>query len=165
MSESKISAPVAFFVEERFVIGIAAASALIVAACISGLPSASCAALVETYGRAISFFGATAFGALLTLTYQLIARWRISILEDMSQNFPSSRSIRLLIYGYLVIGYVSLAMTIYLFVASSFAGFDNLFIATRHCSIGSDTEVASRAHQQIRLYGIFDWFKYNPSGH
>lgn len=41
---------------ERVTIGVAAADGLLTAACITGLPAASCTALVETYVRAIGTF-------------------------------------------------------------------------------------------------------------
>jgi hypothetical protein len=59
---------------ERLAIGVAAAGGLVMAACISGLPSASCAALAETYARAISVFGVTAIIALLDLVPLIVAQ-------------------------------------------------------------------------------------------
>ena len=52
---------------DRLAIGVAAAGGLVMAACISGLPSASCTALAETCAKAIGFFGVSAFVALLGL--------------------------------------------------------------------------------------------------
>lgn len=59
---------------ERLAIGVAAAGGLVMAACISGLPSASCTALVETYSKAIGFFGFSALSALVGLATLIVAQ-------------------------------------------------------------------------------------------
>jgi hypothetical protein len=53
---------------------IAVTSALIVAACISGLPSTTCAALAKTYGSAVIDFGFSAlFASTLFLFCMLVS--------------------------------------------------------------------------------------------
>jgi hypothetical protein len=128
---------------ERLAIGVAAAGGLVMAACISGLPSASCTALAETYSKAIGIFGSSAFSALLGLAVLIVAQ----------QTFLRLR----LSTGYRFLGYGFLLGAFYFFVAGAIASGGNLREATKQCFFGSDAELSARIHQQIKLAGPFDW--------
>ena len=51
----------------RIAVGLAAAGGLMCAACISGLPTATCKALAQLYGTAIGSFGAAGLSGLAIL--------------------------------------------------------------------------------------------------
>jgi len=85
MAEPK-STPFEFPTGERIVIGLGAASGLITAACISGLPSVSCTSLAQTHTLSIICFGSTALGALLALACIFFSRPRISFVKAKSAN-------------------------------------------------------------------------------
>jgi hypothetical protein len=153
MNELK-SGPSEFDIGERIAIGIAAASGLITAACISGLPSTSCTALVQTYTFSVVCFGSTALGALLSLLYIYICRPRISFVKNNSKKIMGAQ---LLIKCYRGALYCSVAITSYLFAASSFVSTQNLKDATSQCFDGSDVELAQRVHQKIKLESPFEW--------
>ena len=156
MDDQSKSSPIEFGIEERFGIGIAVASGLVMAACISGLPAMSCTALAEAYAKAVNNFGLTAFGSLLTLASMLLFRPRIARLKRTKTDDRSDRPF--LIYGYRVTIYCSLAITTYLFIGSRFAGADNLQAATEYCFFGKDAELALRVAERVKLEGPFSWF-------
>jgi hypothetical protein len=148
------SEPSEFNIAERIVIGVAAASGLITAACISGLPSTSCTALAQTYTSSVIYFGSTALGALFTLSLIFFSRPRIL---NVKNNGKKIWKPELLINFYRATVFCSLALASFLFVGSSFAGRDNLQDAARHCFQGTDIELAQRAHQQMQLESPLDW--------
>jgi MFS family permease len=125
---------------ERIAIGIAAASGLLTAACISGLPSVQCTALAETYARAIGSFGSAALDALLA-----------SVALILFEKFERYRVLR---WPFCALGFGLLSLATYLFIAGALAGALNLKAATKHCYFNSDPE---RAKQQIKLVGTDDW--------
>jgi hypothetical protein len=59
---------------ERVMLGITAASGLVVAGCLSGLLSAMCTAMVETYTKVISSFGAGGLAAMIAFLGMTAAR-------------------------------------------------------------------------------------------
>ena len=114
---------------ERLLFGIAASGGLVMAASIGGLPSATCAALAETYARAINGFGGLAVLSLLAVA-------------AIKASFSSS-----VLVGFIIV----LAL---LTIASSN---QNLHASILHCYIGSDAEIAARLHQRIELAGPFSF--------
>lgn len=60
-------------------LGIAASGGLLVAACVTALPTASCAALAEVYLRAIHWFGATAIMAAVLIFFAIPTRTKYQI--------------------------------------------------------------------------------------
>lgn len=136
---------------ERLGLGIAAAGGLVVTACISGLPSASCAAMAATYERAIGMFGLT---ALLALSANLIASlWSTTLLSaSLSSIFPLVGRAAIAI----PVGIPLVAAVTFLYLGAV-AGTHNLQISVKHCLVGTDAEIASRVHTPITLLGPFDW--------
>lgn len=132
---------------ERFAYGIAAASALVMAACLSGMPSTTCAAMAETYQRAIGGFGGAALAAVgMALYTTTIAPW---IMRHIYHNEkppawrnPLVNAVLVLLVG----GY---------FMTYAFASVYNLNLATGHCYIGEDADIAARLHRRIELAGPF----------
>ena len=59
---------------ERFFFSLAAAAAVVMAACISGMPSTSCAAMAQVYGDAIGKFGGVALAAVGAALYSTVFR-------------------------------------------------------------------------------------------
>lgn len=118
-------------------IGISTASAIITAACISALPSASCAAMGETYGLAIGLFGmaglssAVAFGSIEILAIR-----------------ESDRAIRSFQLFFLGSAYL-------LFLTGLLTGSWNIRVATMHCLFGPDS--VTRLHDEIPLSGSWFW--------
>jgi hypothetical protein len=106
---------------ERIALGLAAGSALIAAACIGGLPSASsCFALVETYARAVDVFGGVSLGAIVGL---LMLAW----MRQASQREA---------VGTRRVMYVFLIAVSYVFVMGALSARHNLVTASKHCFEG-----------------------------
>lgn len=147
MAMKKPSSVIDTVTAERIAIGIAAAAGLITAAAISGLPSTSCAALAETYARAITFFGLSASSALL-------AAGSFAVAPKIAKGLSRARLHRAI---WRALGYFSLALAFYLFPAAVFCSQYNLRVSVQHCYIGSDVDVTSRLHQRLKLAGVFEW--------
>jgi len=134
---------------ERVSVGIAAASGLLTAACISGMPTASCTALADTYGSAIVLFGLTALLALFTAAC-LIA---MPLVVDRNINKRAKRdagrnwAVRLCYAGISI----TLLGSVYFFYSTSISGAHNLLAAMQHCYFGTDAELAERLHKRIEL--------------
>jgi hypothetical protein len=156
---------------ERFAIGIAAASGLLTAACISGMPTASCTALAETYARAILAFGGAGLLALLLAALAIVmpswASWDKYLSERAESNRSGSQIFAAInscqsgfrpavIWGLLL-------MTTFGFVSGSLSASYNLRAATKHCYFGTDAELAARLHDRIELSTVFDWGLFNQS--
>jgi hypothetical protein len=129
-------------------IGLAAASGLIIAAAIIGLTQASCAALFETYARAKLYFAFAALIPLLAAGAFLVSRHA----QGMRAYWFCIR---------VGIGFL-IAAPCY-FAVSVLASQYNLRVATLHCFVGSNAEVASRLHERLKLAGPFDWRNYFSS--
>lgn len=113
---------------EKTLIGIAASSGLVMAACLSGLPSTTCTALAEAYGRAIVSFGAAALLPLALVVGGIF--------------LPRSR------WGFAVAAGI-------FFLVNVFVAAQNLALSVKHCFIaGSEAELASRLHSRIELLDI-----------
>jgi hypothetical protein len=122
---------------ERTLIGIAASSVLVAAACISGLPSTSCVALAETYGRTINYFGITALIRISGIFYLSFTNLRSRISE-----------------------WFIILVTSLFFINSAFIGIDNLKISIKHCMVGTESEISSKRQERIPLYeflGLQQW--------
>jgi hypothetical protein len=143
MSDTETKATVEFAGTRfgRLSVGLAVVSGLVMAACISGLPSASCAAMVETYGRAVEGFGATAFSAVLGIAVRM---WL--------EIAPDSIKVYLKWAAYFLV-----TCSCAFLLLSTDASLNNIKLATLHCFVGSNGEVAERSHQRIALYSVTDW--------
>jgi len=156
---------------ERFAIGIAAASGLLTAACISGMPTASCTALAETYARAILAFGGTGLLALLLATLAIVMPSWASWAEYLSERAESKQ--RGWQFFSAIVSFQSglrpaiiwggLLIITFGFVSSSFSASYNLRAATKHCYFGTDAELAARLHDRIEQATPFDWAFFNQS--
>jgi hypothetical protein len=116
---------------DRVLIGLAASSGIVLAACVSGLPSTNCTALVQTYNQAIHGFGSV---AVLSLLFILIG------------SMPR----RPYLIWTLAIGAIAN------FVLAFGASAQNLRLAVDHCYIGTDEELHARRHQRIDVFGLND---------
>jgi len=151
---------------ERTSTGIAVASGLLTAACISGMPTASCTALAETYGRAIVGFGTTALLGLFIVGIGIISPPALSYFRERKKQMRSRVGrINLLFqpqtWLYAIAPTLVVASTL-LFAGSSLSASDNLKTAIEHCYFGTDAELAHRLHERIALTGPFDWLGLGP---
>jgi hypothetical protein len=121
---------------EQFCWGTAAAAGLVAAACISALPSATCAALAGTYAIAIFDFG---LAAICSIYFAIAVRMRL---------FETTFFRR---YMYLIFAAIPGAM----FVLGFVEGFDNTKMAVPFCTVGSSSQLADRQHQKIPLTNVF----------
>ena len=122
---------------EQLSIGMAAASALIVVACLSGLPSASCTAIAETYLLAITGFGTSAFSGIWA--FMIIVRRPVHSYSDLLANRT-----------FLIAAFV-------IFLMSTMSGIHNLKIATQQCFFGESIQFQARQHERIALIDPFDF--------
>lgn len=125
---------------ERALIGISASSALISAACISGLPSAQCTSLAQTYYLAIKGFGATSLSSILIL---------------LAFNFfPAENN-----SGYRIrLSFITFVVGLcFVFVGALISGARNIQIAVNYCLAGPENEMTSRLHQPIELIDPIDF--------
>ena len=153
---------------ERFAIGIAAASGLLTAACISGMPTASCTALAETYARAILAFGGTGLLALLLAMLAIVmpswAKYLSERAESKQRGWKFFATIDSFQSGLRpVVTWGGLLMITFGFVSGSFSASYNLRAATKHCYFGTDAELAARLHDRIEQATPFDWALFNQS--
>jgi hypothetical protein len=113
------------------------------ASCLSALPSASCAAIAETYARAIIAFGGAAFGS---------GGYVLATKVSVGTKHPLEGVRRFLLN-------VLLFLSVCTFLAAILAGGRNLQQSTMHCFVGQPTEAT--LHERIPLAGILDvsmWF-------
>ena len=119
---------------DRALLGVAASCAIIIAAWLSGLPSATCAAIAETYNEAINEFGVVALVSVLSL-YLVKIRY--------------FNSIRNALLGIMYIG----------FVTSALGPGGNLKRSVIYCLSGTEAEISEKIHKRIPLFAPF-----NPPG-
>jgi hypothetical protein len=105
---------------------IAVTSALIVAACISGLPSTTCAALAKTYNNAVYNFGFSA----------LVASPLILLCMFVSANTDSKT-------GPVVVGVTTTIVAGIIFASATFVGIDSLNKSIADCYPGPKGEAAT----------------------
>lgn len=119
---------------ERLLVGMLAINGLIVVACVSGLPSSSCAAMAETYDRAVVYFGSAGVMAFLGLAGFLIhaPRWRLN----------------------LWISYIAAAASFSVFMLSVNASQHNLILATKFC-FSADSHRSE--HIELRAPRFLEW--------
>jgi len=131
---------------QRILIGLAASSMLITAAGLSGLPSTSCTALAETYGRAITNFGFDALASMSVLVFILFMQeaWRH---RTPKSDIPRFFQIAIVLISSLVIA---------IFMADSITGTENLNISVHHCLIGTDSKLTERLHKRVNLHSSYD---------
>jgi cobalamin synthase len=110
---------------------IAVTSALIVAACISGLPSTTCAALAKTYIDAVHNFG---FSALLASTLFLFCMF-VSASADSGQSKMNTH----------VVSIVATIAAAFIFAWAISAGIGSLNESIADCYPGSRGEAAPSA--------------------
>ena len=114
---------------------MAAASGIVLNACLSGLPSTQCTALAQTYDYTIHGFGAVALFSLIFLF--------------LTQLGPVSRR------PYPIIWTLTILVMVFFLAAASSTG-QNLRTAVEHCYIGTDAELSARPHERVNLLGPFD---------
>jgi Kef-type K+ transport system membrane component KefB len=136
-----------FSSSSKLVIGVAAASAIILAACITGLPAATCTAMAEAYARAIAAFGSAA----------LVAASMFAIASEYFPN-PKARWEVAVNTGYAMIVFVY-------FFCCCCAGLYNIQAATTHCFIGSGAQLAIKWHQRIPLAAPWDVGRWSKLKH
>ena len=120
---------------EHILLGVALACGVVVVACLSGLPSTTCAALAETYAQAAMEFGAV---AVISLS---------SILLIVALEYSK---------------WVMAPLSILLFLAVCTCHTNNLRISVIHCYTGKDAEIAAKLHEGVELLSITRpdrWFK------
>jgi hypothetical protein len=138
---------------ERFVLALAAASGLITAAAISGLPSAQCAALADTYGVAILSFGVIAICCLLAAAALTMVES-----EHVIWKIPK-RSARMVSRVWIVFGTLIFLYSLYHFIFSAQTGQQNLRRAIQHCLVGTEAELAARRNQRIEMLNSSNWWR------
>jgi hypothetical protein len=106
----------------------------------------------------IGTFGATAGFALFSATSFMVLFLTGSSALDKILRMKFFRAI----FG--VLGYGLFLVIVPLFGVGVIASAHNLILATKHCFIGSDAELASRLHQRIELVGVFDDWHITVSG-
>lgn len=139
---------------ERIAVGVAASGGLITAACISGLPSASCTAMAQTYERAIGDFGVVALISLFAVGVMVILP---SIEEILKPPWP------LQFIGGTLLGYGMTLLACLAFLGSALAANHNSIVAAYNCYIGTDDDLKARLHKRIQLSGPFDWKLWDSS--
>src|ERR1700741_1637388 len=132
---------------ERIGLSIAAASGLVMAACISALPAATCAAIAETYGRAISYFGGAAVFAMMAV----VAVWT-------ERTAPANPSV--VVWGYFIaqrrFTSVVFLLGVMMFAGAIGSSILNLRKATKFCLMGP--QAASHAHTRIPLHNPINFW-------
>lgn len=132
--------------EDRVAFGIAGISAIIVAASISALPAASCTAIAETYGRAITDFGVAAVFALCSQVF-------------VPTDAASSKSGRWFQHIWRVSDRLMLLVACLLLALAILTSTQNLKSSVRFCFVGTTSELAIRSHQHLPLYGSRTFWK------
>jgi hypothetical protein len=127
-------------ISERFGIGLIVGCGLIVASCISALPSTTCAAMAETYLRALLDFGSVVFIAApcAFLTYK--KAYRASFL------FVIGRSL-----------WCVVALDFFLLCGD--ASVYNLKISLQQCYFAAPVQTGTHARSRVPLAGPFDFDK------
>jgi hypothetical protein len=133
---------------ERILIGLAASNAVVLVACISGLPATDCTAMGQTYSAAISDFGRGALVAFVGLC-------TIGLLSRNPGGSPTS----LFTFRFATVFFVLVAI-IY-FLGSAFAGEDNLNDAMKRCVLATSDNVSDHKHEPIAIrqpLGLDTWW-------
>jgi hypothetical protein len=112
---------------------IAVTSALIVAACISGLPAITCAALAKTYLNAVYNFG---FSAILASSIFLIF---MLVSATTTTHSKTIRPEKLPTY---VVGVIASIVAVGIFASAIFVGIDSLEKSIADCYPGPKGEAA-----------------------
>jgi hypothetical protein len=113
---------------------IAVTSALIVAACISGLPSTTCGALAKTYNAAVHNFG---FSALLASSVFLMLLFVSAAADSRGKN------------AHLFAGVFATIVAVGIFVWAALLGIDSLDKAIADCYPGPKGEAAQGQLSQL----------------
>jgi hypothetical protein len=116
---------------------LAAGGGAITLALVTALPSAGCAALAQTYGIAISHFGAAAFSGIAASIFSL---------EDSPAEIRRFHQ---------YVQRIFIAFGGFAFWVGVNAAAYNLHIAVNHCLVGTDEQVAAGLHKQIDLWSPF----------
>jgi hypothetical protein len=114
---------------------IAVTSALMVAACISGLPSITCAALAKTYLNAIYNFG---FSALLSSSMFLFCM--LVSVTPLSKTVGPGKTSKMPIY---VVGVAASIVAIVIFASAVTVGIDSLEKSVADCYPAPKSEAAT----------------------
>jgi hypothetical protein len=124
---------------DRVFLGIAAAGGVIVAACLSAVPSATCAAMAETYVQAINTFGGVAALSLgIVVVLPLFAE---------RTGKPGA--------------YFAGGMMALIFLTCMGSGSQNLIHSVHYCLVENNSDLSSRQHKSIKIVGPSDiagWF-------
>lgn len=118
--------------------GIATVSGVITAACVSALPSAYCAAMGESYAKAIFAFGVAALSGVFSIFFYHFGNESEAVMPSIGQRL------------FAVIGGVFLMLAV---LSSSY----NIKAATIHCLVGADADMTARLHSKIPTAGMFDF--------
>jgi hypothetical protein len=137
---------------ERAFAGIAAVAGVITLACISGLPSATCAAMAQTYSIAATDLGTVSLLALGGVLFLWPAKARYK--ETTSQG----RKGLAITFGVFFV-FVGVAAG-----ESVRAARNDLRLATAYCYAGSGTDQSAHARKQIELSDPFSliWGRATP---
>jgi hypothetical protein len=122
----------------QILLGIATASGLIIASCLSAVPSITCSAIASTYSDAIGAFG---FLAIMALCYALLIQ--LNPVQDLNLS-----------------GKVTVAAVLY-FVLFAVHESRNLSKSLHYCLVGSDSELSSRVHKEVKVVSPFDVLHWN----
>ena len=126
----------------QLLFGLAGVCGLVLAAAVSALPSASCAAMARAYTDAIGTFG------ILGLVTAFFGLWGM-----IRNHMPGLR--QGVLGGFGGAGSLIGGGTFFFYIA--FSAMLNVSRATVHCTIGSPVDVASHQHDIIPLVGMRSW--------
>ena len=98
--------------------------------CISGMPSATCSALAQTYSEAIITFGAVTLAALFSAVATMLLSRMVPRDKVSSKDRSRLATWRMFLFG---VAYFFLGFSILIFLAGSSASSHNLENATIHC--------------------------------
>jgi hypothetical protein len=116
-------------------VGMAAASLMIVVACLSGLPSTSCMGIAQSYEEAIKWFGVASL---------------LSILAAFSKKFYGMKHP----FARILIGIAS-----GVFVLAIYGGVRNLDNSIDYCYVGDANTVANHLHRRTEMWNPIKFLK------
>lgn len=121
---------------DRVATVIAAFSAIVVAACLSALPSVNCAALGQTYLDAILEFGLSALLAVLAVVVTPpVTRASFHIHE------------------------VTIVLASLVMALAVNSGISNLTSSTVYCLVGKEETLRAHAHKRVEIVTMFSFWK------
>ena len=147
---------------DRLLLFLFATTGVITVACVTGLPSATCYALADTYTIALLTLGVLFIVELLLGVFMAILKG-ITNVQSKSRTQPTSGEI-----GVSVIVIVLLTISLWLSVVLANSGYGNIRLAINYCFL-EKSQTKDNLHDRIPLYRDplshpFTKLGYEPTG-